>query len=459
MLNLTINDIIVATDGRARKLVDNALINVVSTSSKEIDDNCLFIPIIGEIKDGHIYMEDAYQNGCRNFLIDKNHEFFKDDINLIEVSDTTKALGYIAKYYKKQFNIPYIGVTGSVGKTSTKDIIASVLKEQYNTLKNEGNFNNEIGLPKTLFKLNKDVEIAILEMGMSFKGEIKHLASLVCPDVAIISNIGMSHIENFDNQEGIFNAKMEITSFFNYDNTLIVNGDDENLKKLRNKKLNYKLLTYGFEDYNDIVCTNYEILDDKIKFSAKYNLEEFNCVIPSIAKHNIYNCLSAILVGKHFNLTNEQIIKGLENFTITKGRLTIINKKDITIIDDSYNASSDSMISALNVLKTYNKRRVAILGDILETGLYHEQIHRSVGKNILGNADFLVTVGCDCLYIKEEAINAGFLDSNIKSYNNYEELIKDIDNLIEKDDVILLKSSHGTHLDKVVEYLENNYED
>lgn len=459
MLNLNINDIILATNGKIRTVVDNTLINDVSTSSKEINAKSLFIPIIGESKDGHMYMEDAYQNGCRNFLIDKNHEFIKDDINLIEVDNTTKALGYIARYYKKQFDIPYIGVTGSVGKTSTKDIIASVLKEKYQTLKNEGNFNNEIGLPKTLFNLDKEVEIAILEMGMSFKGEIQHLASLVEPNVAIISNVGMSHIENFDNQEGIFNAKMEITSFFNEDNTLIINGDDENLKKLKNKDLNYKLLTYGFSKDNDIVCLDYEILEDKIKFRAKYNLEEFVCSIPSIAKHNIYNSLAAILVGKIFNLTHEQIIKGLENFSITKGRLTTIKKKDITIIDDSYNASSDSMISALNVLKMYKNRRIAILGDILETGKYHEEIHRNVGKNIFGNADYLITVGNDALYIKDEALKSGFLNQNIKSYDNYEELIKEIDGLIKKDDVVLLKSSHGTHLDKVVEYLEKNYED
>lgn len=459
MKSLTIKEIEIATNG---KLLKNSFLNdidYISTSSKDIKDNTLFIPIIGEVNDGHNFMEDAYLNGCRCFLIDNNHYFDKDDITLIEVSNTTFSLGDIAKYYKDKFNPFTIGVTGSVGKTSTKDIISSVVKEKYHTLKNEGNFNNEIGLPKTIFNLDETYDVAVLEMGMSFKDEIKHLADITRPNIAVISNVGMSHIENFDNQDGIFNAKMEIASYFKEDNILIVNGDDSYLSKLKKENLSYKLITYGFDDDNDIVCTSYKIMNDKINFVAKYNGEEFNCLIPTVAKHNIYNSMAAIVIGKLLNIETSKIIEGLNNFQITKGRLTVINKKDITIIDDSYNASYDSMVSALNVLKLYNNRKIAILGDILETGDYEEEIHRNVGKHILNNCDILITVGKSSLYIKDEAIKQGFLEENIYSYDNSDLLINEIDNLIKQEDTILLKASHGINLNKVVTYLEENYED
>lgn len=459
MEKLFIEELVSATNGKLELSNNNSFISSISIDSREKLDNSLFIAIIGERLDGHCFLEDAYQNGYRTFIIDNDHTFFKDDINLIKVENTTKALGYISKYYKEKYNITSIGVTGSVGKTSTKDIIYSVLKEKYNTLKNEGNLNNEIGLPKTLFNLNDTYEVAVLEMGMSFKDEIKHLADITRPNIAVISNVGMSHIENFDNQEGIFNAKMEITSYFKEDNILIVNGDDSYLSKLKKENLSYKLITYGFDDDNDIVCTSYKIMNDKINFVAKYNGEEFNCLIPTVAKHNIYNSMAAIVIGKLLNIETSKIIEGLNNFQITKGRLTVINKKDITIIDDSYNASYDSMVSALNVLKLYNNRKIAILGDILETGDYEEEIHRNVGKHILNNCDILITVGKSSLYIKDEAIKQGFLEENIYSYDNSDLLINEIDNLIKQEDTILLKASHGINLNKVVTYLEENYED
>lgn len=459
MLRLNLLDVCKAIGGNVLLNKGGVDIDFISLSSKDIKDKSLFIPIIGENLDGHNYMDDAYNNGCRMFLIDKNHSFKKDDITLVEVDDTTKAFGYIAKYYRNLFDIFYIGITGSVGKTSTKDIIYSVLSTKYNTLKNEGNFNNEIGLPKTLLTLNDSYDLAVLEMGMSYKNEIRHLADIVRPKVAVISNIGLSHIEHFDNQDGIFDAKMEITSYFDKDNILVVNGDDKYLKTLKDKNYDYKIYSYGFDNNNDIICNDYSIVGDKIKFVATFLGDTYDVVIPSVAKHNIYNSMAAIVVGKIFNISKEDIIKGLSDFSITKGRLSVINKKDITIIDDSYNANSDSMISALNVLKLYNKRRVAILGDILEVGDYEEKIHREVGANIVGKADLLVTVGKASLYIKDEAIKKGFDKDKILSFDNCDHLLLKIDNIIKKDDVILVKSSHGIGLSKVVEYLDGKYKD
>ncbi len=457
MEKITIEEIRESTNGIFFNKIENNVVEKIVIDDREVTKNSLFIPIIGETHDGHKFMKTAYNNGCRNFLIDENHKFDKEDINLIIVKNTTIALGNIARYYRNRFNIPFIGITGSVGKTSTKDIIYSVLNKQYKTLKNIGNLNNEIGIPKTLFNLDNTYQAGVLELGMSFKGDIQNFTNIINPSIGVISNIGMSHIENFENQEGIFLAKMEIANKFTKENTLIVNGDDKLLKTLKNKKTEYKLLTYGFSIEDDIYCKEYKINDNKIDFIAIINNKEEKFTIPSVAKHNIYNAMAAILVGLEMNIDIELIKEGLKTFELTKGRLTIINKKDLTIIDDSYNASADSVISALTVLNTYNTRKVAVLGDILETGKYNEEIHRLIGSNVKNNVDILITVGDSSKYIEDEAIKRNFKKENTYHYNNYEDVIKNIKNILLENDTILIKASHGIQLDKVVEYLENEY--
>lgn len=457
MLKLSLDEIVKATKGKLL-LNNNKEVEYISTSSKDIKENTLFIPIKGEKYDGHAFLEDAYNNGCRIFLIDKNHEFYKKDISLIEVNDTLLALGSLARFYLDKFNVDLIGVTGSVGKTSTRDIIYSVLNEKYKTLKNELNYNNEIGIPKTLFNLDYSYEKAVIEMGIDKKGDISYFKTIAPLKHAVISNIGLSHIANFKNQEGIFHAKMEIAKDFNKENTLIVNGDDNFLKTLKDKKLPYNLLTYGFDKDNTIYCVSYEIVNGKINFKVNFKNKVYDYTIPSIAKHNIYNAMSAILIGNLYNLTYEEIKKGLESVSFTEGRLTIINKKDITIINDCYNASLDSIKSALNVLSTFKTRKVAILGDVLETGSYEEEIHKNIGKSIIGNTDILILVGNLIKYTYDEVIKNNFNKDNIYVFNTYEDVIKNIDNIIKKGDTILLKASHGIKLSNVVEYLDKTYE-
>lgn len=457
MLKLSLDEIVKATKGKLL-LNNNKEVEYISTSSKDIKENTLFIPIKGEKYDGHAFLEDAYNNGCRIFLIDKNHEFYKKDISLIEVNDTLLALGSLARFYLDKFNVDLIGVTGSVGKTSTRDIIYSVLNEKYKTLKNELNYNNEIGIPKTLFNLDYSYEKAVIEMGIDKKGDIPYFKTIAPLKHAVISNIGLSHIVNFKNQEGIFHAKMEIAKDFNKENTLIVNGDDNFLKTLKDKKLPYNLLTYGFDKDNTIYCVSYEIVNGKINFKVNFKNKVYDYTIPSIAKHNIYNAMSAILIGNLYNLTYEEIKKGLESVSFTEGRLTIINKKDITIINDCYNASLDSIKSALNVLSTFKTRKVAIIGDVLETGSYEEEIHKNIGKSIIGNTDILILVGDSIKYTYDEVIKNNFNKDNIYVFNTYEDVIKNINNIIKKGDTILLKASHGIKLSNVVEYLDKTYE-
>ena len=458
MLKLSLDEIVKGSRGRL--LLNNNLNDIyyISTSSKDIKENTLFIPIKGEKYDGHDFLNDAYNNGCRMFLIDKNHDFYKKDISLIQVDNTLLSLGSIGRFYLDKFDIDVIGVTGSVGKTSTRDIIYSVLNVKYKTLKNELNYNNEIGIPKTLFNLDYSYEKAVIEMGLDRKGDISYFKTITPLKVAVISNIGLSHIANFENQEGIFHAKMEIAEHFNKENTLIVNGDDKFLKTLKDKELPYNLLTYGFDKDNTIYCVSYEIINGKINFKVNFKNKVYDYTIPSIAKHNIYNAMSAILVGDLYNLTYEEIKKGLESVSFTEGRLTIINKKDITIINDCYNASLDSTTSALNVLSTFKTRKVAILGDVLETGSYEEEIHKNIGKSIMGNTDILILVGNSIKYTYDEVIKNNFNKDNIYVFNSYEDVIKNIDNIIKKGDTILLKASHGIKLSNVVEYLDKTYE-
>ena len=295
-------------------------------------------------------------------------------------------------------------------------------------------------------------------MGLDRKGDISYFKTIAPLKVAVISNIGLSHIANFENQEGIFHAKMEIAEHFNKENTLIVNGDDKFLKTLKDRKLPYNLLTYGFDEDNTIYCVSYEIVNGKINFKVNFKNKIYDYTIPSIAKHNIYNAMAAILIGNLYNLTYEEIKKGLENVSFTEGRLTIINKKDITIINDCYNASLDSIISALNVLSTFKTRKVAILGDVLETGSYEEEIHKNIGKSIIGNTDILILVGNSIKYTYDEVIKNNFNKDNIYVFSTYEDVIKNIDNIIKKGDTILLKASHGIKLSNVVEYLDKTYE-
>lgn len=448
MEKLKISDIEKYTNGKLIKKSEYDEISNISIDSRLVDENSLFVPIIGEKYDAHNFMKEVYEKGCKNFLCDKNHEFVFD-ANVVFVDNTEIALGNIAKGYRNRFSIPFIGITGSVGKTSTKDIVSSVLSTKYNVLKNEGNLNNNIGVPRTLFNLTNETEIGVIEMGMDKKGELDYLSNIVNPDIAVITNIGQSHIMNFENgRDGIFEAKMEIVNGLKKDGILIVNGDDEYLSKLKEKDHFYKLLTYGFNSDNDIYVKNYKIENNLIDFDFVYENKEYSFTLSSIAKHNIGNALIAILIGLHYDLSLNDIQDGLMNISFSKNRLDIFDTDKYKIINDTYNASYDSIMSALEVLNAFEGRKVAILGDILELGSYSEEIHRKIGKNL--KSDLLITIGNDAKYINEE--------TNVENYYfpTKQDFYSKAKDLLKQNDIILLKGSRGIELDKVVDFLKNN---
>ena len=453
---LTIKELILASKGKlVSKMSENSTVNDIVIDSRKANKDNAFVAIIGENLDGHNFINSAINQGCKTIIKNKNSnvDIENKEINVIEVEDTQIALGDIAKFYKEKFKIPFIAVTGSVGKTTTRDMVHSTISARYNALKNVGNLNNHFGVPLTLFNLNKEHEAAVIEMGMSNFGEIEYLANMVQPQIGIISNVGYSHVEYLGSREGIFKAKMEVTANFDSNSLLIINGDDDCLKTLKDKDLVYQLKTFGFEKNNDIYCEDYKMTDDSTTFTAVIDGKQEEFFIPTVGEHNIYNAMAAILVGIKLNMTIEEIKEGLKNFQCTKNRLDIIKTNNITIIDSVYNAGIDSMNATLSILGRYDNRRVAILGDMFEMGEYAEFAHRQVGKFAANNMDVMVAIGKDAEYIVKELIETGVNPENLYHFNTKEEAIDRLDNIIKENDVVLVKASRGMHLEKVVEYL------
>ena len=453
---LTIKELILASEGQlVSKCNEETIVSNIVIDSRKAGKDSAFVAIVGENLDGHNFINLAINQGCKTIKKNKNNnvDIENKEVNVIEVSDTEIALGDIAKFYKNKFKIPFIAVTGSVGKTTTRDMVYSTISAKYNSLKNVGNLNNQFGVPLTLFNLNKEHECAVIEMGMSGFNEIEYLANIVNPQIGIISNIGYSHVEHLGSRDGIFKAKMEIATNFDENSLLIVNGDDDCLKTLKTKVLVYKLRTFGFDKDNDIYCESYEMDEESINFVAVINGKKEELFIPTVGKHNIYNAMAAILVGLNLNMTIEEIKDGLKNFQCTKNRLDIIKKDKLTIIDSVYNASIDSMSAALNILGRYENRRVAILGDMFEMGEFAEFGHRQVGKAALGNIDIMIAIGKDSEFIVKELKENNMNENNLYHFETKEEAIESLDNIIKDDDVILVKASRGMNLEKVVEYL------
>ena len=447
MEQITVQEIIAATGGQLISGNKETTVKTVSIDSREILTETLFVALKGEKSDGHDYILKAFENGAVAAISEKRID---SENAVILVEDSSKALGDIAKFYKKKFNIKTVAVTGSVGKTTTKDMLSAVMNMQYHTLKTEGNFNNELGLPLTVLKLNRNHEAAVFEMGMSAFGEISYLANIARPDVAIITNIGMSHIENLGSQEGIFKAKTEICEYFNKDSLLIVNGDDKYLQTAKDFK-DFKVITCGIENDCDYQARDIENLGlEGTKFSVDIYEREYRIHVKTPGVHNVYNALAAIACGVHYNIGPNKIIEGIENFSLTAMRMSVEKAGTLTIINDCYNSSPDSVKAALKVLSTQNTRKVAILGDILEMGDFAKDAHYEIG-NAVGESkvDVLLTAGNNAQFIAEAARNNGVPEG--MSFNTTEELVLNVSKFIKDGDTILIKASRGMHFEKVVE--------
>ncbi len=449
MQKITVADVLEATDGRLICGDAGRRIGSVTTDSRKVEAGALFIPLAGENFDGHDYIEKALEAGADFCLTGRDIQPFPEK-TVIRVADTRRALADVARKYKALHNVPTVGVTGSVGKTTTKDMLASVLATAYRTLKTQGNFNNEIGLPLTVFGLEKEHEMAVLEMGMSAPGEIHDLVEIARPDVAVITNIGMSHIENLGSQEGIFQAKMEICDYFGPENLLVVNGDDPFLRKVRRNDP-YPVVTFGIKNPDcDVRAENIQNLGiDGSRFTVKLDGIGHAVYIPTAGVHNIYNALAAICVGRHFGIPMEKIIRGIAAFSLTEMRMSIEKAGGITIINDCYNASPDSIKASLRVLaSTKAARKIAVLGDMLEMGRFAKTAHYELGGEVWkSGADMLFTAGENAAHLAAGARDAGM--ENVFCFPSTAGLAAEINKYLRDGDMVLVKASRGMHFETI----------
>jgi UDP-N-acetylmuramoyl-tripeptide--D-alanyl-D-alanine ligase len=461
MIEWTVEEMVHVTKGQLIQGSYKKTVCGLSIDTRKIQKNELFIPLIGKRRDGHDFIEDAVRSGAAAIIVSQwRDEQFAQYKNLcvIKVRDTLQALHDLARYYISKFNIPIIAVTGSTGKTTTKEMIYSVLSKKYKVLKNEGNFNNHIGLPLTVFQLKPEHEIAIFEMGMSGFGEIDKLASIVRPNIGVITNIGLSHIEHLQSQQNIFKAKMEITNYFKNTDCLIVNGDDPHLAALKNSHTDYSIYFIGLSkpcDYQGIHIDDQEVT--KTTFEVVLNKKVYQFILKVPGRHNIYNALCAISVGRMLGVEPELMVEGIKDFKSHTMRLNILTtSQNIKMINDVYNASPDSMKSALDVFnKIQARRKIAILGDMLEMGSYSIEGHLALGCEVAKQSiDILITVGKEAKNIAHGAIKNGLDQQKVFSCLNNQQVIDFLENILQEEDAVLVKGSRGMKMEEIADYIQ-----
>ena len=423
-------------------------ISAITTDSRKIQKNGVFIAICGEKSDGHDYIGKCFDDGALCCISER--ELPGESRPYIQVESSLTALKQLAAYYRQQLDIKVVGITGSVGKTSTKETIASVLAQKYKVKKTQGNFNNEIGLPLTVFTLEESDE--------SDFGEMTRLTAIACPDVCVITNIGWCHLENLKTRDGILKAKTEIFKSMNPDGTVILNGDDDKLITIKDV-YDKKPVFFGIENKcgiyaENIVNNGLEGMTARIcNVNTADNINDFDVHIPVAGIHMVYNSMAAAAVGAVFGLTSKEIADGIANMETLAGRNHIIRTDSLLILDDCYNANPVSMKSSIDVLASSKGRKVAILGDMFELGEEEKQLHREVGEYFKNkNIDVLITVGELSKNIAAGVRTVSVCD--VHSYNTKDELEKDFTKLLKKGDNILVKASHGMQFTKIVDSLE-----
>jgi UDP-N-acetylmuramoyl-tripeptide--D-alanyl-D-alanine ligase len=374
-------------------------------------------------------------------------------MTVILVSSTLEAMKALASFNRHRYQLPVVAITGSSGKTTTKDLVAAVLSQKYVTLKTEGNFNNEYGIPQTLFNLGPEHEIAVIEMGMDHLGDISKSIDIVNPDVSVITNIGLCHIERLKTQENIFLAKKEILLTLGENGVAYVNGDDPFLFKLSNEQQPYRIETFGIQGDHTVKALSYESNHEGLKMEVEWKgmKESYQFDYPGV--HNVYNCLTAIGLGYLFKMKHDEIQKGLKAFKPSGNRMDIFTRGEIRIINDSYNANPDAMRASLDVLDTLGseyRRKIAVLGDMLEMGEFGPPAHFEVGEYARSKTDVLIGVGNLGREICRGFDNAG----EVYSVSDAREAGKCIENIIRPGDIVLVKASRGMGLEKVLDFIK-----
>jgi len=462
-MELKITEIQKATKGDLLTADCKKTVTGISTDSRKVPVNCLFIPLIGENHDGHDYVQSAFENGAIAALILKGISIADDlkqkhpDKSIIEVECTLKALGDLANFWRRKFSTTIIAITGSNGKTTTKEMAFNILKRKLKTIKSPGNWNNLIGVPLSLFQLDGNPDAAIIEMGMSEKGEIKRLAEIAEPQIGLITNIGPSHLENFNGIDAIKDAKGELFDHLKQGNTAIINNDDIRATSLKGNTP-AKILSFGIKR-GDIRSENISEDTSGMEYDLMIGDKKRHIKTDRPGKLFLSNDLAAASIAHAAGIGIEDIKKGLEESIPVQGRMERIQAGDITIINDTYNANPVSMEAALTELSKMSghAHRIAILGSMLELGTESDRFHTELGEKAAeSNLDYLFLFGGFAPFIKKGAAHAGMPENKICISENIQELNLSVKNRLTQGDVILIKGSRGMQLERVVTSILDN---
>lgn len=437
--------------GKAQDIIE---INEVTTDSRKKVKKSLFIPIVGENFDGHNYVKQAFDNGAVAVLWDENKSlptFLPTDFPVFFVDNTLTALQKLATQYRKDVNPIVIGITGSNGKTTTKDLVAAMVKTTYQTHYTDGNFNNHIGLPLTVLTMNRETEMLVLEMGMGDFGEIDLLSKIARPDYAIITNIGESHIEFLGSRKGIAKAKSEIVNGLKENGTVIIDGDEDLLKPMSKQN---NVITCGFNKDNHVIIDHIAINQKETNFRLS---DGTTYAVPLLGKHHAKNATFAIVLGEQLGINKEKRKRALHTLKHTAMRFELIQGiNDVSIINDAYNASPTSMKAAIEVVKQMNgfTEKVLILGDVLELGKHSEEMHRSVADVIELPITTVFTFGTDAAFIAS-AVKETHPSIKTSHFTEKEELIKQLQPYLNKNSLLLFKASRGLQFETLIEDVQS----
>lgn len=469
---LTLADVIEALTN-IRPAMTLPVITEAVIDSRQATPGSLFVAVQGDRVDGHTFVQDVFRQGASFALIEHD---IPGDFNCIDlrnadnvnsktnyatpiclrVENTIAALQQIARFWRRKLDLRLVGITGSVGKSTSKEMIAEVLSQRYRTLKSPGNLNNEIGLPLTILKLGSGYERAVLEMGFYVPGEIAFLCEIAIPQIGVVTNVGTVHAERAGSQDAIASGKTELVQSLPPapQGTAILNFDDPLVRKMANKTL-ARVFYYGLDPAADLWADEIESLGlEGIQFRLHYQNETLHIKVPLIGQHSVHTALRAAAVGLVENLSWQEIIDGLNSGQAQLRLVAVRSESGALMLDDTYNASPESSLSALNLLADLDGRKVAVIGDMLELGQYEKQGHEMVGHRAAQVSDQLITVGERSHMIAEAARKAGMGNDRIHEFDNTDDATEFLSNFLTAKDVVLVKGSHGVRMDKIVSALE-----
>ena len=458
-MRISAKEIEIAVGGQIISDCKDGYVESISTDTREACENSLFVPLIGLHFDGHKFIGDAYAKGASICLTEQElpTDMQRSDRTLIRVENTLAALGKLAAWYRLRFNPLVVGITGSSGKTTTKEMISLVLSKKYNVLKTQGSKNNEIGLPMTIFGLNETHDAMVLEMGMNMPGEISRLSKIARPDAAVITNIGMAHVGRFGTKQNILKAKMEIMEGLSKSGTVYLNGDDILLHGLMGL-IDRQIVYFGIDENLDIIGTDIRVRGDEgITFEFQWRMSSFEVALNVAGAHNVYNALAAVAVGLLNNISPELIVSALSEYRPDKLRMNIRDFGGIKVINDAYNANPQSMQAALDVLSIMDpgRRKIAVLGDMMELGDLSAQCHRDIGAYAASkNIDMLITVGEQAKEIAAGLSDSGAEGIEIASFESRDQATEILLSSLQAGDIVLVKGSRGMQMEKIAALVE-----